>query len=527
MKFIHTLLLFFFMGMSAYSQSWTWGHIAASAPNNINPIYPKQVIAAYDNKALWCTILNKKHVGDAQYGDYQFAEYDTSGSLLNKITVIGQLAVMSVRSDGNGNWYVLARHEDTLYFPNSVSLGKTPNASGYCMFRLNAGTLDCSWVKPLGGDFQTSVSCFTIANNTIYLPIDSVEVTKICSINASNGERTNLWQQDGLSWTTSIQADNKGNIYLVGTCAFNGINFNGHNVSLPTTFQYPHYIVRYRANGTHHWSRFFQDGTCFTREFSLADDNTIYYTGPLTDTITLGNLFLSNPKNFASFLVAKMDSSGNCSWAKYLSDTVTGSAQLDRPRHAAVDPNGTLIIYASAQGIVDWGNGIITTGPTSLDFQGAVVAYDKTGTTTWLKEIKGDYIVPQQIAAANNSIWVTGNAFDSFAVQFDAINATVPSGSFQYYPYIGRLSNKSIINDVNEIAQKAIRLIPNPAKNTVKIVGSEKSVDVIIVDGLGRIVLQTKVKSNETIQIDHLPRGLYVALLNARGNRTAEMLLLQ
>jgi len=387
--------------------------------------------------------------------------------------------------------------------------------------------LTCTWVRPVGNDFMASVPCFTVKNNTVYFAVDSSGVTRVCKINKDNGSRTTLWSQQGDSWTTSIQVDSKENIYLAGTCAFNGIDFNGHVVTLPSGFQYPQYFVRYRKDGTHHWSHFMQDGTCFIRSFNVVTDNLVYYTGPLNDTISLGNIHLHQPPHSNSYMVARMDSAGNYLWAKQLSDTVSGEAMPAIGTHAAPGMDSSIVIMTATRGYVDWGNGYNTSTPMT-NFHSALTAYDMSGNVIWVKKVAGKFIDPMQIAGSGNSIWVTGNAADSTSINFDPIAVAMPANSAAYYPYFGRLrTGYAVVNNIP--AEKNIQsvLLPNPAENYFTVKNIKAATLLRMYDNTGRLVKEKQIHNGEQIQVSEMARGLYVIELISEGRKNYAKLMLQ
>jgi len=523
--------ILFATGLFAQTNAnWTWGHANANAKITINPIVVQQSVAAHGNRALWGNIINMKHLSNQQYGDCEFTEYDTSGTALNSVLVTGKLAIIASQADAAGNWYVLGQYEDSVQIPGGPLLLKTPGGSDYCMFRLNSGTLSCGWIKPIGIDFFTTATCFTVANNQIYIPIDSSNIARISKLDLATGAETRMWYQSGQNMVTSIQADSKGNVYLVGSCAFSGMDFNGHQVTLPGTFQYPQYIVRYKSDGTYDWSQFMQDGTCFVREFSLADDNTIYYTGPVNDTLTLGNLHLSKPPAFGSYMVAKMDSTGNFNWARQLVDTASGEAQFVNSRQAGIGPNGSIIIYTSTRGYVNWGNNITSVTTPGWKYTGSVVSYDGNGDVLWANDLKASFVTPQQMAISGDNVWVTGNAFDSTQITLGSINVPLPGGPFAYYPFVARLRNSAITSQVPDlITEPSIVIIPNPAAGhfAVKTQGHNQVINVALYDNVGRLAWSGATVSNEHIDVSSLPRGLYFVEVNDKGAKTVRKLLLQ
>ncbi|RYZ50464.1 MAG: hypothetical protein EOP49_13915, partial [Sphingobacteriales bacterium] len=387
-KFLTSALLVLITGASFGQQSpvFTWAEATSTAPVDINPIYARQSVAAWKDKSLTGTILNNQIVVDRQMGDHRFAELDTNGSVLASTTVVGKLSVIMMAADAIGNWYILGNYADSLKFPGGNTFTRSFSGSEYCLFRLNAANLSLAWFKSVGSDFQCTASAMEVRNGQVFVPIDSATGTAVVKFAAVDGSRTDLWRQEGHSWTTSIMVDSKENIYLVGTCAFNGIDFNGHVVSLPSMFQYPQYIVRYKSNGLYDWSKFMQDGTCFAREFHLAGDNMIYYSGPLNDTLTLGTHHLTQAQSMFSFMVARMDSTGQFNWARQVEDSSTGIALTTDSRHTTLGPDSSVIVYTSANGYIQWGDNI-ETNTTDFNNKGVVAVFGKSRHTMWAQEI--------------------------------------------------------------------------------------------------------------------------------------------
>jgi hypothetical protein len=510
------------LSIAQVNSAWKWAHVQTGAPVTNNAAFAQHAVAAHGHKALWCNILNAKELDIPHLGDYRFTEYDTSGIGGVSTIVTGKLGVLAALPDSAGNWYILARYRDSISFAGGKTMVQGMEGSEYCIFRLDAGTLSLAWAQPAGDNFFAAANCFDVANNTVYFPVDSAGITRVCKMDCNTGARTTLWTQTGQSWTTSIQADSRDNIYLVGTCAFNGIDFNGHTVTLPPLFQYPQYIVRYQANGTHDWSKFMQDGTCFTREFTVADDNTIYYTGPIDDTLTLGNILLHSPRGFGSFMAAQMDSTGNFNWARQLSQTSIGDAILTDHRHAASTSDGSLVIYAVVTDTIDWGNGVTSQmAPPDL-FTSTVVAFSKSGTTLWATDIMATVVTPQQIAVAGNSVWVTGNAFDDTQLSFGGINISLPAVSFDHYPFIGRIGVSLVPTDIKDAEKEHLNVYPNPATEYITIEyphAGQRDYTVRIRNIMGKLVLEQISGNNQRIHVSEFARGIY--FLEVSDGRTS------
>lgn len=293
------------------------------------------------------------------------------------------------------------------------------------------------------------------------------------------------------------------------------MNFNGHQIPTPPGFSYPQYIVKYKANGSYDWSYFSNDITCTFRQLVLANDNTLYYTGALLDSLQLGNFSLHQPAQISSFFISRLDSTGHFLWAKQSADSAFSTANLAGGNHTVVTKNGALVLLVQSRGYNDWGNGIITNSAFT-DYYTTVVVYDKNGNTLSAKQAKADYTVPQHIVSSNNNIWVTGNVFDSTQMLFDAITTPIPALPFAYYPFVGRLRIPSSPTAIAPIEkQHEFSVFPNPASHNITISTSRNThkINLRLIDNVGKIVGNYEVENRQRIAINNFAKGLYFAII--------------
>lgn len=533
-----TRYLYIFMlcigGLSASAQAtgkWVWALTDTAAHQGTNPNGLHDIVAAGANKLLWGYPIGKKLLyGSDVMSDYQVMEYDTAAKQLHSTMVYGKLYFIDAQTDAAGNWYLLGRYFDTMQFAsghiftrNALS-GTEPD---YFIVRLNAGTLDFAWLQHVGADYINSAATFTIKNNALYLPIDSGGIaTFICKLDLSTGSRTTLWTQGGQSYTSSIQVDDYGNVYLAGSCAFTEIDFNGHKITGPSS--YPAYIVKYRANGQYAWSHFMSDVTCATRKITLAGNNIIYYSGVVHDTMSLGGYTLHHPGWLYDFLVSRLDSNGTVHWLRQLKDTVAGDAYLEYPYHAAIGADTSLSVFANVRHFIDWGNGVTT----NTDFdEVAVINFSSTGVAQWANTVTADYATTAHITSSGNNIYITGYGTDSTSLGFGSISLPA-SGPFTYMPYLARLNN--LVPTATPITIKDdmfFSVAPNPAVSTIYLsAGNQRAVTVRMVDISGRIVLENrynKTLTHEAINVSSYPRGLYLIEFNDGQSRNIKRVILE
>ncbi|MBS1688076.1 MAG: hypothetical protein JSS96_05090, partial [Bacteroidetes bacterium] len=487
--YISILCLFNIHAFAQASVAWNWALTDTAAAHSINPGALHDITAAGAKTILWGYPVGKTFLyGSDVMANYQVMEYDTAAKQLHGTMAYGKLYFIDAQTDANGNWYLLGRYFDTMQFAGGHIFTRNAlsgTAPDYFVVRLNAGTLDFAWLQPIGADYINSAATFTIANNALYVPVDSGGIaTFICKLDLSTGARTTLWTQGGQSYTSSIQVDNNGNVYLAGSCAFTEIDFNGHKITGPSS--YPAFMVKYKANGQYAWSHFMSDVTCAPRKLTLATNNIIYYSGTVHDTMSLGGFAVHHPAWVYDFLVSKLDSNGNVQWLRQLKDTLTGDAYLEYPYHAAACADNSLSVFACVRHFIDWGNSITTN---TVSDQPAILNFSATGIAQWAAVINADYATTAHIASFNNSLYVAGYGTDSTSLGFGSISLPT-SGAYNYTPYLARLSNKVATNVINtSVAELSFSIAPNPATGTIYLsAANQNSVTIRMIDISGKTV---------------------------------------
>ena len=524
---IFITLIAHFASNAQSTASWSWGKADTDDILAGNTAPTQNVTAASGNKVLWATLQNKAFDYSTFYfGNYKLTEYDNAGIPGTSALITGKVYLSYAESDAAGNWYFLGQYYDTVNFPggptfvNPAPLSNTP----YFLAKFNSSTLSFAWVKIIG-----SSTTFTIADGALYAAIDSDTVSYVSRFDLATGDRTDVIAQTFRSYTSALAVDGGGNVYLAGSCAFSGINFNGHIV--PTTsVPYPVYIVKYNADGSYAWHYLMSDVTCPQRQLTLANDNVLYYSGKIFDSFTFGGFSVHRPNWVYDYLVSRLDSSGNILWVTQQKDTFEGDASADNNYHAVSMIDTSLSVFAQVRGYIDWGNGVIT--DEGLYAHTAVVNYSPAGLVNWVKQVKGNTVDAKNIAGNGTDIWVTGNVYDSAAYHLDAI--AVPVVPVTYTPYLAKLHSYYIAAGVPEQSKKdeQAQVMPVPAANVLNIkMPSNVSGDVRIRlnDVSGRIVLEKTVNGNAPAQVDvsQYSRGLYFIDVSGSTFHTVRKIVLE
>ncbi len=510
------------------SASWVWGIADTAGISAGNTANTQHVAAASGSKVLWAMLQDRAvSYSPFDFGSYRLTEYNNTGVAGTQSVINGKLYVAYVKPDDAGNWYILGQYYDTINFPGGPTLiNPAPTSSDkYFIAKLNAGSLTCAWAQPLSyGD------AFTVTPGGLYIPIDTASATIISKFDLATGNRTDIFSQPFSSHTSSIAVDGTGSIYLAGSCAFGGINFNGHSVST-TSIPYPVYLVKYNAAGTYQWNYLMSDITCPDRQLTLASDNIIYYSGKIFDSFTIGGFFVHQPRWVYDYLVSRLDSSGNILWLKQQKDTVEGDAAADNNYHAIAMADSTISVYAQIRGYIDWGNGTVTSNGT---YQNAAVinyAYSD-GRVNWVKPIVANTVFANNIGTNGTDIWVTGKVYDTVEYHLDGIS--VPIVPITYTPYLAMLHTTRAATGVKSIVQNEnqFQIMPVPATTRLNIMMPANitgNVRIRLCDVSGREVFEEALIATSAAQIDvsKYNRGLYFIEISGGGYRTVKKLVLE
>lgn len=526
-----TLLLIVALQLNAQNKpNCEWVKVDTTANISVNPTYIRTTVGASAGKVLWARALNKKGLGSqVSIGDNELVLFDSAGNSLKAITIEGGVHFEEIKSDNAGNWYLSGRYYDSLKFPGKPTYYSPGfSAAKWFLCKLSAANLGLDWFHVLGETASGNTRSFSMYDGKLYSWGDSAQNTTIYAIDMATGSETTLVKQEKSGFVSSISTDSKGNIYVTGSCMRNNAKFGTHS-EMPI-HGYNEYIVRYNANGQFDWINQFTDITCGGRQVNVADDNTIYYTGPLNDSMTIGSTFIKKPFFLGgNILVASFDSTGAVNWAKSANDSLC-MLSVNHGRHAITIDGKLTLVYVN-RGETKWGNGVTVKSDIGY-YDVALVNFDKQGNAQWEKRISANHTRATGIAYGKNAVWVAGAALDDSLLTVDSIRVQLQAT--EHTQYLSKLTfNKPTTNVTsnNYNSTNDISIYPNPAREILYIQSNNafsSSASIKLIDATGRTVLTQTFNSNTYTQLNvsTLAKGLYFVELRSDSQRILKKILL-
>jgi hypothetical protein len=528
---IVALLLLLLPLQSDAQGTWGWARVEPNISYNINPSYPRQVIAAHNGNLFWGVLQNKKLTqGQVALGDYLIQQFNYSGASIATGWIQGKMSFIQAAADSDGYWYVLGTFYDTVNAWQGFQLVRGPMESEYFLMRMKRDTLLPEWLQMVGGSYYCSTPSIAIGKHGIYLAIDSGGETKICRYGFLNGERTDLWSQHGSTYTAYLDVDAAENVFLTGTCLTgNKIDFNGTLGFADSLKSYQWYVARYHSNGRHHWHYWLGDISCVPRSFHSNGVQDVVLSGTLWDSTWLGpHYFWKPPRLFNSdFMLAKLDSNGYLRWAEQrpITSSNQGNINFSSVFHMA-HADTSHYMFCETSGASIWGNGVGLQTKSNRT-QATLVGFGYHGLPSWGRLIEGTYTTAQQIVTDGYDLWVTGVGMDSTAIRFDSIQMPVTPNV--YVPYVARLNvrNRPSTTGIAIKVPPICRVFPNPAQDRVSLYGT-RNTSIRIHDITGRIVWKSVLPEDGTAQITTAawPRGIYIVDMQRGSAREVSRLIL-
>ncbi len=187
--------------------------------------------------------------------------------------------------------------------------------------------------------------------------------------------------------STAITADGSGNVYITGY--YLGPTLTAGSITLTliagVNGGQNAFIVKLDQLGNVIWANNIGGPQGYESGRSLATDinNNVYLTGSFGDSITFGNILLTNPNGGQDFFITKYNSSGIVQWAKKADGT-----RYEVSSHIVVDANGNSYVAGLYNcPTLTFENIVLTNANNFYGGDIYIVKYDPMGNVVWVKTI--------------------------------------------------------------------------------------------------------------------------------------------
>ncbi|WP_460676645.1 T9SS type A sorting domain-containing protein [Hymenobacter coalescens] len=248
--------------------------------------------------------------------------------------------------------------------------------------------------------------------------------------------------------------------------------------------------------------------------------------GPLTLSTT-GN------SGYSDSYVAKYDAQGGFQWVR----TLRG-ADTEWARAVAVNQRGEVYLSGAAYGGVQFETTTLTAN--TFGYQGYVAKYSATGDLRWLQGYGG-----------SGTPFGGSNLYAGLGLATDGAGHLYVAGAFMgntyfgnfyesgpnqgvNYPYIAALDDLEVVTATAPVRPDLVSLAayPNPSTGQVQLrwPAAPRPLPLMVLDALGRTVHTATLPTattTATLQLGHLPKGVYVLRLTNGAQVMTRRLVLQ
>jgi len=462
MKTIFALILFIFLLNSANSQTCEWirGH---ETNYEMNPdMLHYNVCTAPGGKVWHGGLKNLVEFYIEAMGNLFLAQYDGNGDLLQDYEITGSASLTGMVTDSEGNLYVTGQTLNALHFWDGSQLNYNNNfIEGFLIKVTTSGTI--AWAVNLSSFFTNAVpEDLTIYQGHVYLSHSEWSESNITEFDA-DGNMVRTIQQMDVPLATGVALDPEGNIYACGSCSDTQGLFGG--VSYPTSLPYSMYLVKYDHQGFPQWVKFAEDITCTKSKVAVDNIGRIIWTGPLLTEAIFDTLTLLGPSWGSDFFVTAFNAEGQVQWGFEVPQVLTGNANSGKFKPICVLPDNSITIAGSTRGIVDWGNGVVTSTE-DLNNQSMLLNISSVAQPDWAKTGLADGY--SQVVAIDGdeegNFYIVGIC--NGTIQFDTCSYT---GISYYYPFLAKFNTSLSTGFAHRSQRDQFTVYPNPANDQIMV----------------------------------------------------------
>ncbi|MBS1547028.1 MAG: T9SS type A sorting domain-containing protein [Bacteroidetes bacterium] len=507
---------FSLLGAHAQTVQWLTG---SPLGFNINPELPQHLVCAADDGHVYVarTSTLSYLYGSPVYGTAVVEQRDAQGAVAWSIELGDSVLLQAMAADANGRLVLGGRFFRQVHLGNG---GLIPAVNGnefpetfLLALDIDGGLL---WQRniappdPQGTDVQSIT--FDQIGRAWYATCDFLRADIKRLDDEGNDVETR--PLENAKTIGAISFDPWGGLYVSGATGDPGITVNGTFFPMGTTYRM--FVLRMQQDGSAQWLSSADDVT-FQRPLVAADaSGHAYLAGSPFDSLTFGNLHFHGPEWNSTCFLARLDSTGLFQWGFQPPQGApfTGQFSLAGNASLGVSGNGDALLLGTTNGMVDWGNGVVTEAGTIQDRAVTVLAMASNGMPQW--EVHGgsaDMDVPQGLSVLPNGIChLAVQVRDTFQFGPFVLDTTVPELA------VARIAPTGSAGIYPPVAMPELSAWPSPFTSTFSIAGLNPGmpVRVVIQDPSGRVV---DINNFAHDLGGSLVRGMYVVTVEQGGYR--------
>ena len=484
------MVLLFATNMQAQQVQWL---TSSAIGYDMSPTIPPHLVCASDaDHAYLARSLSLTYLYDAVYGKAVVEQRNAQGGISWSFTLGDSVLLQAMAAAPDGSVIIGGRFFRALHVGDGPVL---PVVNGDAFPETFLIALDINgtllWQRNITpndpqGTMVQSIT-FDAQGQAWYAACDffSAQIVRL----DGNGNATETRTITGAKTIGSISFDPWGGLYFSGSAESPGITVGAMFFPVPGTYNM--IVGRYKPNGQPHWLQVAEDVT-FQRPWVKADAyGHAYFTGSPIEPMNFDGFQLHGPEWNSTFFLAHVDSTGHFEWVMQppLGAPFSGQFALCANAGLGVDALGNGVVLGTANGVVNWGNGVVT-GVGALQNSAVVMLQvDSMGVPQWqLHSDSKGYDLPAGLSVLPDGIC-------HLAVQ---VRDTFHLGTFQEDTTTPHVVFARINPDVvtgccmDSGATSVLSVFPSPCTEGFNVaVASAGRLLVKVFDSRGRKVLET------------------------------------
>ncbi len=469
------------------------------------------------------TFFDNATLGDTTfYSDTSFywnrgnyvARLDNANQLIWAEMIGGQnTTVYDLSVDNNNNTYVLGNFAYDLIF-SDTAISDSGGAYLVYLVAFDANGVR-KWVKLFPDMTNYGNYIINDGNNDLVYANASSNLNTIAVRKISTQNGNDIWTKT-FSSTASIRGlkcNSQNEIYLNG-------GFGGDTLSIDNTIYYQDtgyysssFLAKLNTSGVLQDVEIVRGATM--TDFGFDSQNNIYAIGSFEKKMKIRqNNFTTDiciVNNCTEFFMAKLNTSGTCSWARKMHDEGFWQGSID------IAQNGSFYYSGSFVDSVRF-NSVVLTESEQRDAL-FIYKFDTDGIAQWAQKDEGGYLTDVfnfDLAYSESScVYLCGNFHNYYATNWFGTDSLPYTGTHSHI-FLAKLTDNGITTSFNDVKSKEVifNVSPNPTEGIFSLNFKILPVNakICVYDMFGHCVLNNIPlnQSNQIIDISSESKGVYI-----------------